>query len=172
MSIIPFVAVESRARSLVGNRWFVWRSGAAVVRLVWVVSLIVSVLLATGRFVVPVSSHPASSVHGRHSATTATTAIVAREEECEEDECDDYDGESNPSSPGVPSRVTVAIDIGAVRADVSLSDSIQNLVHEHVLHGGWRHCGVFAVELLEWRMWSVAVELTLRAIVLTKRETL
>jgi hypothetical protein len=40
---------------------------------------------------------------------------------------------------------------------VSLSNSIQNLVHEHVLHGGWRHgggwvfvvdCGVADVECL------------------------
>lgn len=145
MSIIPIVAVERRARSLVRNRWFVGRSCAAVVGLVWVVSSSIAVLLAAGRFV---TSHPASSVHGCHAATAATTAVIAREEECEEDERDNYNGESNPSSPGIPSRVAVAIDIGTVGAVVSLSDSIQNLVHEHVLHGGWRHGGVFAVDCM------------------------
>ena len=57
---------------------------------------------------------------------------------------------------------------------VSLSDSIQNLAHDHVLHGGWRHRELFAVDcFVEWRIWSVAVELTLCAalIVVIKRDT-
>ena len=34
---------------------------------------------------------------------------------------------------------------------VSLSKSIQNLVYEHVLHGGWRHGGVGCLWLIvEW----------------------
>jgi hypothetical protein len=136
VSIVAIIAVEGRACSLVGDRWFVGRSCAAVVGLVGVVSSIVSVLLTEGRLVTPVSSHPASSVHGGHAATTATAAVVApvnwgqwgeaggreernvREEESQENECDDDYSQSDPSPPGVPSRVAVTVDIVAVGAAV------------------------------------------------------
>jgi hypothetical protein len=77
VSIVAIITVEGRACSLVGDRWFVGRSCAAVVGLVWVISSIISVLLTDGRLVTPVSSHPASSVHGGHAATTATATVVA-----------------------------------------------------------------------------------------------
>jgi hypothetical protein len=136
VSIVTIIAVEGRACSLVGDRWFVGRSCAAVVGLVWVVSSIISVLLTEGRLVAPVSSHPASSVHGGHAAATATAAVVApvnwgqwgevggreernvREEESQENECDDDYSQSDPSSPGIPSRVAVTVDIVAVGAAV------------------------------------------------------
>ena len=75
VTIVSIVAVESLARGLIWERWFVGRSCAAIVRLIWVVASIA--ILIARMFVAPVASHPACSVHGRHAATAAATTIVA-----------------------------------------------------------------------------------------------
>jgi hypothetical protein len=75
VTIVPIVAVESLARRLVWKRWFVGRSRAAIVWLIWVVASIA--ILTAGMFIAPVASHPACSVHGGHAATATATTIVA-----------------------------------------------------------------------------------------------